>query len=56
MEGNARFSYQFVITEQTYIYCSTPEKEAFQIISQKCQTNLFFEKKKPSKKLNYILI
>lgn len=42
MEGSTRLSYQFVITEQAHIYCSTPKKELFQIITQKCFTNLFF--------------
>lgn len=44
MEGNTRLSYQFAITEQAYIYCSTPKKELLQIITQKCFTNLFFLK------------
>lgn len=54
MEGNTRSSYQFVITEKAYIYCSTPKKELFQIITQKwliCSL-----KKYLNKELNYILI
>lgn len=48
MEGNTRLSCQFVTTQQAYIYCSTPKKERFQIITQKHFTNLFLKKKNPT--------